>query len=174
MKCLFRYCKCIRKEFYHIHLVDRCLIIFMFLLLAQSAYSLIFQGNWNTQSNDIDVIVRTSAASIFGYFLSANFIKRDSEGPELKGESLDSEQGDKGDGLDDSYMPGSGTLQILVASAIGLFCLLSLILLRNIKGAEGVEISATASATITQFRDFVSGCVGFLIGHPTSGNSERR
>ena len=45
----------------------------------------------------------------------------------------------------------------------------TLILLRNAGGwGEGIEASPSATATVAQFRDLVSGCVGFLIGSPTT------
>ena len=44
-----------------------------------------------------------------------------------------------------------------------------LILLRNVGGwGAGIEASPSATAIVAQFRDFVSGCVGFLIGSPTN------
>ena len=73
MKCLKTGWKCVCRDFHRIHLVDRCLIVFMALLLIQSAYSLVTRSGGIGQSNEIDVIVRTSAASIFGYFLSGSF-----------------------------------------------------------------------------------------------------
>lgn len=67
-------CSWIRPELAGIHLVDKCLILFMTILLIQSACTLLgFPGN-TAQANEIDVIIRTSSAAIFGYFLSANFI----------------------------------------------------------------------------------------------------
>lgn len=159
MKCLKKQWKCACRECGRVHLVDKCLIVIMVILLLQSAYSLIVRDGWTAQSSEIDAIVRTSSASIFGYFLSVNFIRRDTEKPELNGESLEPEQG---------HYIVSGKLQILIATFIGGFCLLILILLRDMEGIAEVDPSATAVATITQFRDFVSGCVGFLIGCPTS------
>ncbi len=45
----------------------------------------------------------------------------------------------------------------------------TLILLRNAGGwGEGIEASPSATATVAQFLDLVSGCVGFLIGSPTN------
>ena len=243
-------CRCVRREFSRIHLVDKCLIVFMMVLLAQSAFSLIAGEAWAARANDVDVIVRTAAASIFGYFLSANFIDRGSaraeerpqpEMPGPGGESMElpqlgesqaelphpgESQADlplRSESLDGQLFselspekaprppqaasgspqeaqrpphetprplqeaPGSPQeapqlpqeapqtdpgqelrLQILVAAGIGLFCLAALILVRNIGGYTGGALSATAAATVTQFRDFVSGCVGFLIGCPTS------
>lgn len=177
-------------EFSRIHLVDKCLIVFMAILLAQSAFGLIAGEAWAARANDVDVIVRTAAASIFGYFLSANFIDRGSaraeerpqqedlqaqqpgsrEEPPLSGESLDAmslPEAPAEEALQPDPDP-EARLQILVAAGIGLFCLAALILLRNIGGYTGATLSATAAATVTQFRDFVSGCVGFLIGCPTS------
>ena len=108
-------CSWIRPELAGIHLVDKCLILFMTILLIQSACTLLgFPGN-TAQANEID------------------------------------------------------GLQILIAAAVGLFCLFTLILLRNAGGwGEGIEASPSATATVAQFRDLVSGCVGFLIGSPTN------
>lgn len=49
---------------------DLWLVIFLAVLLAQSAFSL-FAPAPVDGSGGIDVIVRTSAAAIFGYFLSS-------------------------------------------------------------------------------------------------------
>ena len=60
-----------------------------------------------------------------------------------------------------------------LAMAIGLFCLVALLLLRNLVqlGVVGPEFDSV-QATVIQFRDFVSGCVGFLIGTPTHQSSQ--
>ena len=57
------------------HLVDKCLLIFMAALLIQSACNLFFPAVVGAAADDIDIIVRTSSAAIFGYFLSANFAR---------------------------------------------------------------------------------------------------
>lgn len=186
-----------------IHLVDRCLILFMAILLFQSAFNLFSGGAATPQSDNIDLIIRTSTAAIFGYFLSANFIRRQSlvkskdgeNGPEgedyenasLKSEELGNVEND-GDGenaapdgrtLDDrgakvDPVYTEARLQVIVATAIGLFCLVMLILIRDISNfAPHLSRSPGAMATIAQFRDFVSGCVGFLIGCPTTQNDDR-
>ena len=41
----------------------------------QSAYSIFCPAGAGQAAEDVDIIVRTSAAAIFGYFLSANFIR---------------------------------------------------------------------------------------------------
>ena len=55
--------------FRSIHLVDRCLLIFLLVLLLQSAGTLLFSTG--EDGAEIDVIVRTTSAAIFGYFLSS-------------------------------------------------------------------------------------------------------
>lgn len=162
MKCLNKKWKCACRECGRVHLVDKCLIVIMAILLLQSAYSLIVHEGGTALSGDIDTIVRTSAASIFGYFLSANFIRRDNEKQEVGSESLEQEQ-------DQGHFMVSGRLQILIAAGIGGFCLLTLILVRDMEGITNVAPPQSAVVTVTQFRDFVSGCVGYLIGCPTSG-----
>ena len=85
------------------------------------------------------------------------------------GESLDQEGPESNGPESNGPDTVSGRLQILIATVIGVFCLVTLILMRDLGGGSDAGWSATAAATITQFRDFVSGCVGFLIGCPTSG-----
>lgn len=87
-----------------IRLMDRCLLAYMAILLAQSAYSLF------------------SAAAL---------------GTETGG--------------------------------IGLFCLLTLLVFRAAALLDpGLAASDSATATLAQFRDFVSGCVGCLIAGPAA------
>ena len=197
-----------------VHLVDKSLLLFIAVLLAQSVYSLFAPGGPGSATGDIDVIVRTSAAAIFGYFLSANFVRHTSgvrqvgaepeahiletgadspaeavEPPEeaavpdqapLSGTALrPPAPSGAGGGAEDTSEPvpagGESTancLQVAVATGIGLFCLVTLLALRNLAQLGIVSMdSDSAAATVTQFRDFVSGCVGFLIGYPTHRNS---
>lgn len=203
MKCLCIFFISIKDGLKGIHLVDRCLILFMIVLLLQSAYSLFFKSSLGSESGSIDVIVRTSSAAIFGYFLSANFIRHASptekkKKSEIKQKELEEiqssvlEDSKKGQiGFLSSTKSGTkergeaealqeipevkvaGKLQIVTATAIGLFCLIVLLLLRNVSQWKP-DISETSSmtATVAQFRDFVSGCVGFLIGCPTDSSNQ--
>lgn len=192
-----------------IHLVDKFLIIFMIILLLQSSYNLFVYESTSAEANSIDIIIRTSTAAIFGYFLSTNFIRHSSS-------KTDTSISAKGtDTISPSSSPGgisnrigfalpdaeespdlvvgstdisdlqedntaehltASRLQIIVAAAIGLFCLIVLILIRNLMGVGSASLpSASSTSTVAQFRDIVSGCIGFLIGCPTSspGGSNR-
>ena len=62
---------------------------------------------------------------------------------------------------------------MVVATGIGLFCLVALLVLRNLSqwGLVSAESNSVASAVV-QLRDFVSGCVGFLIGCPTHSDNQ--
>lgn len=51
-------------------------MLIMLILLLQSAYNIFLDEPAYQEENTIDVIVRTSQAAIFGYFLSANFANR--------------------------------------------------------------------------------------------------
>ena len=179
-----------------IHPVDRSLLVFMVVLLLQSAYSIVCPGAPGTDTGDIDVIVRTASAAIFGYFLSANFIRRGTGSGQVPAppaaRTLKTGTGipaaptavrarigfasggdaPEADGGGTEQAPGMAPdpcgLQVGVATAIGLFCLAVLLTLRNLAqmGIVPPE-SENVSATVIQFRDFVSGCIGFLIGCPT-------
>lgn len=208
MRQLSKCRKCVQASLFKIHLVDKCLIIFMLVLLAQSAYTLFFPSAADPGADNIDIIVRTSTASIFGYFLSANFIRhipaaknttgqsaqKPNPGSEITSPAQDSglknqigfslpgslknlEQGEanllppsRSGALPDPEEASSSRLQIIVAAFIGLFCLLSLLLLRDIAlWKHDFTLLPSAAVTVSQFRDLVSGCVGFLIGCPTNG-----
>lgn len=197
-------CGCsIKNSFLKIHLIDKCLIIIMFLLLLQSGFSLFSNYKVTPEINTIDTIVRTAIASIFGYFLSSNFIRhlrmeRMEEGSsnnitifesekshDRKGHDIKSSIGFSIPHTDESLESGkitvtpepkslqqsntAGHLQIIVTASIAIFCLIVLIIFRNVSYFTG-EFPATSSflATISQFRDLISGCIGFLIGAPTS------
>lgn len=188
----------LRSTFRQIHPVDRSLLFFMLILLVQSAFSIFFPSGSNHIAGDIDVIVRTSCASIFGYFLSANLARRTSSsgqaplnaqghilnvGSDLPKESLGpraqigfsmgntqtqaAESGVESHvSLTDSHP--AKDFQITAATLIGLFCLAILLALRyaELFGFFPIESDSMAS-TVIQFRDFIAGCVGFLIGYPS-------
>lgn len=185
----------ILKTFRTIHLVDRCLILIMAILIGQSAYSLFNIESITPENNSIDVVVRTSAAAIFGYFVSGNFIRSRSLSvppeqtpspipvlPEVKTppaaaqsrigfymtenpKSAAMETG-SADVQHNADAPSNSRLQIIVVSSVGIISLCVLLLYRNV-----AQASAATAGTLTQLRDFVSGCVGFLIGCETSNSS---
>ena len=184
-----------------IHPVDRSLVIFMAVLLLQSAYSLFAPQEAGNAAGDIDIIIRTSSAAIFGYFLSANFIQHMTGTEEpvqqtanriapVEGEPLmassqpeqaalsasdSSQEGAEGETEEEASqeLPAANCLQVVVATGIGLFCLVALLVLRNLSqwGLVSAESNSVASAVV-QLRDFVSGCVGFLIGCPTHSDRQ--
>ena len=144
-----------------IKLVDLFLMLIMLILLAQSGYSLFFGDG--AQSNAVDIIVRTSAASVFGYFLSGNF-KSGKKGKSCGDPGCAEENGkparQKPSGNDKKETAaGCGDLQIITVATIGIVSLALLIASRDF-----ADITAGATATISQLRDFVSACVGFLVG----------
>lgn len=199
-----KFWKLFRLSFGKIHLVDKCLLMLMLLLLTQSAYVLFSDGGTNTEVNHIDIIVRTSAASIFGYLISANFVSRTRE-PNSDARlakntrHLDLDHTSHGDRMQnpvehtlsasDPVLPQAddsaeapvpadrktteiGRLQIITATIIATFCLFILFVVRDVAG-EGAAENPSASAVLSQFRDFVSGCIGFLIGCPTVKSSDK-
>ena len=77
MKLVYKILEYIKESLDRINLIDKCLIIFMMILMAQSIYNLfVNEANLNA-GGTIDILIRTTQASVFGYFLSANFIKKD-------------------------------------------------------------------------------------------------
>lgn len=126
-----------------VRLADGCLLVFLAVLLAQSAYSLFSAGSAETEG--IDIIVRTSAAGVFGHLLSGG--GRCPQEPRDPAESR------------------ALCFRALAAAAIGIFCLFTLLAYRAVLlHRPGFAAPDSAAATVAQFRDFVSGCIGCLIG----------
>lgn len=129
-----------------VRLADGCLLVFLAVLLAQSAYSLFSAGSAETEG--IDIIVRTSAAGVFGHLLSGG--GRCPQEPRDPAESR------------------ALRFRALAAAAIGIFCLFTLLAYRAVLlHRPGFAAPDSAAATVAQFRDFVSGCIGCLIGSPS-------
>lgn len=119
---------------------ERWLLVFLAVLLLQSAAGLFYPAP--EAASGIDVIVRTSAAGIFGYFLSSRAPGR---GPRRT-----------------LIVAASGLFCLAVLLALRAASVARPMLLS----------SDSAAATVAQLRDFVSGSVGFLTGGGNSRNEE--
>lgn len=192
------------KSLKKIKLIDKCLIIFMIILMAESIYNLFSNEANSHNANDIDIIIRTTSAAIFGYFLSGNFIRKSKntlknsfKGTEILDKNSISSNDEKPITLlkeditnqkdlikftydqahtfadndentieeyenDSKTESNASNQQIIIATIIGLTALIVLIIARNY-----LTLTETSLVTISQMRDFVSGCVGFLLGCPT-------
>ncbi|MGI5957835.1 MAG: hypothetical protein ACOX60_00265 [Massiliimalia sp.] len=172
-----------RRAFDAICFVDRCLLLIMIILMGYIAVSFFFQNSVSQDISTIDIIVRTSAAAIFGYFVSGNFMNppssennfspslpatinpdeaRDQTQLKQIGFSLSSEPVSLADppvsSSSSSCLSHLRKVQITVVTVIGIFSLLFLFFAANLH-----QLSSGMSATLSQLRDFVSACVGFLI-----------
>ena len=57
-------------------IVDTVLIVYMLILLSYMTARLFIGVGTDGSSNVIDIVIRTSAAGVFGYFISRNFGRR--------------------------------------------------------------------------------------------------
>lgn len=189
MKCLCQ-ARAAYRRWGGIYLVDKFLLCILALLMLQSAINLFLRGEVTAEVNGIDALMRTSAAGIFGYLVSANFNqhrKRGAEGrvdhgnapPQMSDGTLD-QIGFRAEGgeAETAAVPappavtqaeqGEGQIcdraQVMVVASIGLVSFFILMVLRTLMPAGEVN-----SGSLTQFRDFASGSVGFLISCSTSG-----
>lgn len=168
-------------------LVDGFLIVFMAILFFYTIYHLLTGAASSDDTTAVGIIVRTSAASIFGYFISSNFTKkvsqsttRSTNSPVL---SVNSKSADTNSHLQNQIgfqAPSSPSnadignisfsqetsaaeqrcnkLQVIVVSGVGLFSLVILLISKQFP-----NITPELTAMISQLRDFVSACIGFLI-----------
>lgn len=185
---LFKSLKMILKN---VRLVDKCLIIFMVIFMGQTIYNLFINESISQNSNLLDVVVRTTSASIFGYFISGNFLNRNKNKENICPKQVDfldkeslflsndskvnseynrlqsiEEIGEKetfGEAYENNISPKEiNNQQIIIVTIIGIVSAIVLIIDRN------CNYSTTyALGSLSQLRDFVSGCVGFLLGYQT-------
>ncbi len=139
--------------FSHIKIVDRFLIVIMVILLMQSIYCIFDPADTELMSS-IDVVLRTTIAAIFGYFISVNFIKSESKQPDEKPRIPDEEN---------TVNDNVSNLQIYIIGSICIVSIFILIIARNFSGLNTATIPV-----ITQFRDIVCGSIGFFIGVPSA------
>ncbi len=185
----------LKKILNKICLGDKCLIIIMVILFLNVTFEL-FSGDNGVNSeetiNAIDIIVRTTIASVFGYFISSNFVKSKKEISnekesnniynELNDESnkccLENKKCNEIDLLDkkniiinndnkkieaEERRNNASKEQIIIVFIIGLVSLILLLLVRDF-----IEVSNAEIPIISQLRDIVCGCVGFLLGCPSN------
>lgn len=149
----------IKQSLSGICLIDKILMAYMGILLVYIAIHLIW-GATLQESTSVDTIIRTSASAIFGYFISNNFIRSNSD-TESKSEMNIQAQNDlteqeKNTAADTSVC--CSRLQIIVVSGIGFIALVLLLISRNY-----TQTTPEFSATVSQLRDFLSASIGFLV-----------
>ena len=182
----------IRFRWKYLHLTDRCLLIFMFLLVAQAAYTLFIHEIGGEDSNSLDTVLRTTASAIFGYFVSGGTQSKDSDEEDTTSTTTSATTTRIGFQTEEDAPTARLTLstqeessattatapatvtakpptrkellavhhQTVIVSTIGIVALIVLMFARNF-----TVLNTSTIATLSQFRDFVSGSVGFLIGH---------
>lgn len=179
--------KRIKEIFGSVCLVDGFLILFMLILFFYITYHLLSGSASSNDTTAVDIIVRTSAAGIFGYFMSSNFTKKASPSAtrntnnqvlSLASKSVGTDNHMQNQiGFQSSSSPSNedvgnisfsqdspaaaeqcNRIQVFVVSIIGILSLVILLISKQFPN-ETSELTAMTS----QLRDFVSACIGFLI-----------
>lgn len=149
----------IKQSLDAISLIDKILMEYMGILLVYIAIHLIW-GATMQESTSVDTIIRTSASAIFGYFISNNFIRSNSDTESKSKMNIQAQsdliQQEKNTAVNTSVC--CSRLQIIVVSAIGFIALVLLLISRNY-----TQTTPEFSATVSQLRDFLSASIGFLV-----------
>lgn len=170
----------------------------MAILMGYSVFTTCFGCSDTEAARSVDIVAHTTIASIFGYFISLNFVKNETQGGHFpvsdthhsrsySQASTGSEIGFKsGMDLNDeekarqtSFSPASVASSPFGSSAeirpssnrlqIQIVGTLCLFsVIALIYMRYFVEITAEQTAALLQFRDIICGSIGFLIGMPTA------
>lgn len=166
---------------HEISISDKALIIIMIFLLIQSVYNLFIPESTGSNSMSINLAVRASIASIFGYFLSENFLnnkvvknknsdiivpinKIDNANDTRSNNITINTPNQKYSNTNSKDYVCNKTVQILIALTVCIIALISLIIANNFKLVSPDDVSPT----VIQFRDLIGNCIGFLLGHSSS------
>lgn len=153
-----------KTAFLRINLADRFLLLFLFILLLYTLLHLLLGTSESQEPNTIDIIIRTSLASVFGYFISVAFSKPVPEVPKESEIPAPLMGSDDVENKTAAVQNTHRNIQIYIVSGIGLFSLFILIIARHFQ-----IFTPEFTATISQLRDFTASCIGFLI---SCGNSK--
>lgn len=153
----------LRHTLGHIRLSDRCLCLFLFLLLLQSACHIFLTPDVTKEFEAMDAMIRSSAATIFGYFISNAF----GSTPEKSEKEIPLESREKTSLInlpEEESLPSCQNCrirhQIFIVAGVGFF---SLIILSYVRMSALPAENTIAS--LSQFQDFLVGSIGFLVGH---------
>ncbi|MDY3361447.1 MAG: hypothetical protein SOY04_13820 [Clostridium celatum] len=176
-----RFIKVIKRCWSEISFKDKGLILIMIILIIQCIHNLYTPDPTNTDYVTVNVMIRTSVASIFGYFLSSNFLVRNKEEESYIDEENDYKFKILQNELQEDNIRGkveteydeekeitrekeryfcNKTLQNAIAIILCITIIISLII-----GVNFNIVPAGADSKISQFRDLISGCIGFLLGN---------
>lgn len=152
-------------------LTDKFLFFYLLILLLQMAHT-VFQESSSQVYASVDTMMRTTAATIFGYFISASFEKEEtppisgnngeSESETIEKELISSENQGPFDPESKELCPLECRIhqQTMIVAGIGVLSLTILIILRNF--AVPLPQGPTP---VSLMQDFIVGSIGFLIGH---------
>lgn len=127
----------------------------MIILILQSTVSL-FTSSDGMDLSSIDIVLRTTLSSIYGYIMS--MVWSDKPKDETK------------QGCTNNINSSKLKLQVLIVSSVCIYCLMILVVIRDF--GNYFEFNSSDVATLTLFRDFISGGVGALIGLSRSKSDE--
>lgn len=176
------------------------LLLMLVILLVQSSVALFLPPADNADLSGIDIVIRTSLSSIFGFIMS--MVGNQSE-KKASNQASQSEPATIGFSSEDTVTTPTSCLsmtdksssatsklttakatakstrrrssgyrtqiQIIIVIFISLYCLIVIMVLRDCN--TDIASNSASISTITQYRDFVSGGIGALIGLSRSGGS---
>lgn len=153
----------IHHSLWHMRLSDRCLCLFLLFLLLQSSWHIFLPPDLTKEFDAMDAMIRSSAATIFGYFISNAFgsmpEKSETEIPLESREKIPAESS-----AAEAPLPSGINCrirqQILIVVGVGFFSLIILTFVRMCTSP-----SQDAIASLSQFQDFLVGSIGFWVGH---------
>ena len=137
----------------------------MLIFLIHSFVALFVEGEVASYTDEIDIILRTTLGSLFGFFISSVSVKINEENKSRINRINARQQMDRIYNNKDKRNLKYGKVcsyQILILTGICVFCFFTITIIRNFP--MKIMNKDSAVATVIQYRDFLSSGVGALIG----------
>lgn len=166
MKCNRRqaFSEELKNDWDKLNLAAKVLILIGILVFASSLFIAFYHNASDEIYKSIEVVFRSSLASIFGFLLSSNLKNSKDYSNNInnndKGD-LDEEgklnRGDCGEDIEEYNLGEGNSVQLVIAFCICIICTVAILIIYILNLAHDV-------AAISQLRDLMCSSIGFLLG----------
>ncbi len=130
------------------------LLLIMFYLLFFTGFSLFFKADSEELAQSLDIVIRTTLGSVFGYLLTTLVTSNKGKYSKIMVK------------IKKDYKPKEETMLfnniiIIIVSIVCLYSLSILLFARNF--SDYFVLNNSSISTITQYRDFIATTIGALI-----------
>lgn len=147
----------LKHDWNNINLAAKALIFIGILVFIASLFIAFNQNVSKDIYSSIEVVFRTSLASIFGFLLSSNLKNDNSDKDFLKNSSITLGIDDCEEDREEYNFKEGNSVQLIIAFIICIVCIIAILTIYVLNLAQNI-------AAISQLRDLMCSSLGFILG----------